>query len=255
MIRATTTLAGLMAAPLIVHASLIDEIQVYTDDINAPGQFGLELHVNTTPKGRSTPDYPGEVVPNRGLRVTPEFSWGLAPNWEAGLYVPASRDANGNTEFAGAKVRLKWLPVKPAEGEAGWFFGANGELSRLEQRFSESRTSAELRIMSGWRNADWLVAVNPVFGWSLSDGLRSGTADLSLGTKIARTVAHDVSVGIEYYADAGTTSRPTLRDQAQTLYGAIDAEFGGWSINFGVGRGLTRAADRLTVKTIVGVPF
>jgi hypothetical protein len=145
--------------------------------------------------------------------------------------------------------------VKPAEGEAGWFFGANGELSRLEQRFSESRTSAELRIMSGWRNADWLVAVNPVFGWSLSDGLRSGTADLSLGTKIARTVAHDVSVGIEYYADAGTTSRPTLRDQAQTLYGAIDAEFGGWSINFGVGRGLTRAADRLTVKTIVGVPF
>jgi hypothetical protein len=249
-------LAALIAASaMVAHAELIDEIQVYTDDINAPGQFGLELHLNTTPKGRSKPDYPGEVVPNRGWRLTPEFSYGLAPHWEAGLYLPASRDADGNTELAGAKVRLKWVPVKPAEGEAGWFFGANGELSRLKERFSQSRTSAELRIMSGWKNQDWLFAVNPVFGWSLSDGFRSGTADLSLGMKVARTVAHDVAVGVEYYADAGTTSRPTLHDQAQTLFAAVDAEFGGWSINFGVGHGLTHVADKLTFKTIVGVPF
>ena len=63
MIRTKALLAGLMGAPVILalgaggdaHAALIDEIQVYTDDINAPGQFGLELHLNTTPKGRSTP--------------------------------------------------------------------------------------------------------------------------------------------------------------------------------------------------------
>jgi len=51
------SLAVLGAAAL--HAVMIDEIQVYTDDINAPGKFGLELHVNTTLKGRSTPDYSG----------------------------------------------------------------------------------------------------------------------------------------------------------------------------------------------------
>jgi hypothetical protein len=261
--RGKAVLAGLLAAPLILalgavraaHAALSDEIQVYTDDINAPGQFGLELHLNTTPKGRSTPDYPGEAVPHHGWRLTPEFSYGLAPHWEAGLYLPANRDAGGSSELAGVKVRLKWLPVKPAEGEDGWYFGANGELSRLKERFSQSSTSAELRIMTGWRNADWLVAANPVFGWNLSDGLRSATADLSFGTKIARTVARDVSLGIEFYADAGTTKHPTLRDQAQTLYGTIDAEVAGWSINFGVGRGLTHGADKLTVKTIFGIPF
>src|SRR5213595_2173290 len=128
-----------------VHAALSDEIQVYTDDINAPGEFGLELHVNTTPNGRRTRDYPGEVTPHHGWRVTPEFSWGLAKDWEAGLYLPASRDANGNTQLAGAKLRLKWLPVRPQEGDTGWFFGANGELSRLKKQSSESRTSAELR--------------------------------------------------------------------------------------------------------------
>ena len=38
--------------PNIAAAALSDEIQVYTDDINAPREFGLELHVNTTPSGR-----------------------------------------------------------------------------------------------------------------------------------------------------------------------------------------------------------
>jgi hypothetical protein len=85
--------------------------------------------------------------------------------------------------------------------------------------------------------------------------LRSGTADLSFGTKIARTVAHDVAIGIEYYADAGTTSRPTFSGQARTLYGTVDAEFGKWSVNFGIGRGLTASADKLTLKAIFGIPF
>lgn len=247
-------LSALLAMP--AHADLSDEIQVYTDDINDPGQFGLELHVNTTPKGRSTPNYPGEVVPHHGWRFTPEFSYGLAPHWEAGLYLPASRDASGNTQLAGAKVRLKWLPVKPAEGEAGWFLGANGELSRLKKRFSESRTSAELRLMGGWRNADWLLAVNPVFDWNLSDGLRSSTADLSLGTKLARTVAKDVAVGFEVYADLGTTRRILpASEQRHTLYAAVDARVGGLDLNVGVGRGLTKSADDLTLKAIVGIPF
>jgi hypothetical protein len=248
-------LAGLLAAPA-AHAALSDEIQVYTDDINAPGESGLELHLNTTPKGRRTPDYPGEVTPHHGWRLTPEFSYGINGDWEAGLYLPLSRDASGNTQLAGAKVRLKWLPVKPADGESGWFFGANGELARMQKQFSESRTSAELRIMSGWRNADWLFALNPVLGWDLSDGMRSATAELSLGAKVARTVAKDVALGVEYYSDLGTTRRiMSWRQQANTVYAAVDAKLGRVDLNVGVGWGLTKSADDLTLKAIVGFPF
>jgi hypothetical protein len=100
--------------------SAADEIQVYTDDIDKPGQFGLELHLNTTPSGRSTPDYPGEVTPRHGIRVTPEFSYGLPHNLELGLYLPFVRDANGTTYLAGTKVRLKWLLCDPRTvGRAG----------------------------------------------------------------------------------------------------------------------------------------
>ena len=173
-------LCGLILIPSIAGAALSDEIQVYTDDINAPGEFGLELHINTTPKGRRVPDYPGEVVPNHGLRITPEFSYGLTETWEAGLYIPTNRDPSGNVSAAGAKLRLKWLPIRPAANEAGWFAGANGELSRLQQKFSQSRDAFELRIMNGYRDEAWLLALNPVFGWELSKGYRNSAPDFSL---------------------------------------------------------------------------
>lgn len=243
------------AMAFAAHAELSDEIQVYTDDINAPGEFGLEMHVNTTPKGRSAPEYAGEVTPNHGWRLTPEFSYGISRDWEAGLYLPSSRDSRGDTQLAGAKLRLKWLPLRP-EGASGWFAGANAELSRLKQRFSQSRSTAELRVMTGWRDSLWLVAANPVFGWNLSDGLRSRTPELSLGTKVSRTVAPDFALGAEYYTDLGTGRHVQWSSrQSQTLYAVIDAKVRSIDLNFGVGRGLTGAADKWTAKAIFGIPL
>ena len=233
-------LCGLILIPSIAGAALSDEIQVYTDDINAPGEFGLELHINTTPKGRRVPDYPGEVVPNHGLRMTSEFSYGLTKTWEAGLYIPTNRDPSGNVSVAGAKLRLKWLPIRPAADEAGWFVGANGELSRLQQKFSQSRDAFELRIMNGYRDETWLLAMNPVFGWNLSKGYRNGAPDFSLQFKATRKVSETVALGAEYYSDLGTTSHIVpASEQSHTLFAVADIEFQGWSLNFGVGRGLT----------------
>ena len=200
-------LCALSLLPGLACAALSDEIQVYDDDINAPAEFGLELHANTTPSGRSVPDYPGEVVPNHGLRLTPEFSYGLARVWEVGLYAPFNIDSQVHGSLAGWKLRLKWLPLHGDDCAGGWFAGANGELSRLAQRYSESRNSFELRTIVGYRANDWLLAVNPVFGWNLSSGYRSGTPDLSLGVKATRKVSEKVSIGAEYYSELGTTSR------------------------------------------------
>src|SRR5207237_792985 len=86
------------------HAALPDEIQVYTDDLEEVGSRGIELHVNATPDGRRTPEYPGEVVPHRGLRVTPEISWGLAENWDGGVYLPFVRSGDGAYFFAGPRL-------------------------------------------------------------------------------------------------------------------------------------------------------
>jgi hypothetical protein len=238
------------------HAELADEIQVLTDEIGEPGEFGVEMHINTTPKGRRTPDYPGEATPHRGLRLTPEFTWGLTRTMEAAVALPFNRDLSGNTSAAGVKAGLKWLPVRPAKGEAGWFAGAATELSWLKQRFSESRSTIELKPIVGWRNYDWLLALNPVVGWNLSEGMRSRTADASLNAKLARTAASGTALGLEYYSGLGTTAKILpYKQQANTLFVTVDAEVRGWGINFGIGRGLTRDADDLTVKATLGVPF
>ena len=239
------------------RAALYDEIQVYTDDINAPGRFGLELHVNTTPRGRSEPDYAGEAVPNRGWRATPEFSWGLTHDFEAGLYLPFSREQGEDSpRLAGAKLRLKWVPVHGEEHD-GWFFGLNGELSRLRQRYSESRNGFELRTMLGWRDARWLIAANPVLGWDLSGGYRGRSPETGLSTKLARSVgASGFAVGLEHYAGLGTLAHtlPSGR-QTSTLYAVVDYGGHGWDLNFGIGRGLTSGSDAVSVKAIIGFPF
>ena len=73
-LRLFTLVAVLSLLPSLCHAALQDEIQVYDDAINAKGEASLEIHVNSTPRGIQTPSYPGEVMSNNGVRVTPEFA-------------------------------------------------------------------------------------------------------------------------------------------------------------------------------------
>ena len=117
----------------LTHAGLLDEIQVYIDDINTPGEWGLELHINSTPRGVSKPTYAGEIMNNHGIRFTPEISYGITKTIEAGLYIPMARGSDGNLYSAGSKLRLKWLPIQASE-DGGVFGGVNLELSQVKPR-------------------------------------------------------------------------------------------------------------------------
>ena len=57
--------------------------------------------------------------------------------------------------------------------------------------------------MLGYRDSDWLVGLNPVFGWDLSDGLADGKPDVAFGLKVARGIASGIALGGEYYAELG----------------------------------------------------
>lgn len=235
-----------LSAPAAL-AALPDEIQVYTDDLEAPGEHGVELHINTTPKGRAAPDYPGEVVPHHGLRVTPELSFGLAPRWDAGIYLPFVRSGEGADYFAGPRLRLKWMPLRPPEGGTGAFAGINWELSFVQQRFEEARRTAEIRPIVGYRGAAWLFAFNPIIETDLA-GQHKGVLMFAPAFKAARTFSHGRALGAEYYADLGRLSHFAPRsEQSHVLYAVLDTE----RVNFGIGRGLTGAADRWTIKTII----
>jgi hypothetical protein len=238
------------------YAALPDEIQVYVDDLNDPGKLSLQMHINTTPVGVSSPDYPGENVAAQGLRLTPEFAYGLTRDLEAGAYLPVVHEADGDTRMAGLKLRLKWVPLRPAPDGAGMFAGLNGELSQVGHSFEQDRRAFELRPIWGWRDADWLLATNPVLTFALSGPDRNTAPAFAPSFKVARTVAPGLATGIEYYAEVGTlTDIERLGDERHTLYWALDIDRKPWNVNFGIGRGLTSVTDRWTVKMIIEVPL
>ena len=249
----TAALAATLAAP--AHAAFQDEIQVYDNSLNEAGEWGLELHLNATPSGRATSDYPGEVPPLHALRSTPELAYGLGRGLEAGLYLPTILNANGHFDLAGLKVRLKWLPWLPVDGQ-GRFGGLNLELSRLAQRYSQSRWSTEARFIVGWRDRDWLLVANPTLDFDLSDGLGGQRPEFNLGLKLARRVTDGLAAGLEVYSASGPLGRRLpWQQQDNRAYLALDLDRKPWVFNLGLGRGLSDAADRWTVKAIFELPF
>ena len=245
------TLAGQM------RAAQQDEIQVYADEINKPGELTLQMHVNGTPSGVKTPGFQGESLTNRGLRLSPEFAYGLTKDIEFGLYFPeAAVDKDGNWIFSGTKLRLKYLPLQPDEEKGGFYAGGNLELSDIDRHLEQARYIAEMRFISGYRGKDWMLAFDPVFDWKLSDGVASATPDFNYGIKTTRQIVKGLDLGLEYYSDLGQIDHvKPWNQQDNRIYGIVDIDMKPFNINFGVGYGLTSAADRWTIKTIFDVPF
>ena len=150
----------LSSLPSISMAVLQDEIQVYDDEINAKGEASVELHLNSTPRGIQTPSYPGEVMSNNGVRVTPEFAYGLGHDLEAGLYISYVGYDN-KFQYAATKLRLKWLPIREDKGD-DFFAGVNLELANVQPQFDESRYNGELRFIIGKHFDEWLFSFNPI---------------------------------------------------------------------------------------------
>lgn len=239
----------------VSNADLQDEIQVYDDSINKQGAFGLELHVNTTPSGRSASNYPHEVPPEHALRINPEFSYGLSQDFEAGFYLPTILNSKSEYDVAGAKLRLKWLPLH-SELNQGWFAGVNLELSRLQQKYSESQSTAETRFIFGRRTEDWLIAFNPILDFNLSGQYRRQSPDLVAALKLSRKLASGLSTGFEYYSSLGKVNDMLpVNQQDNRLYLTFDVDRAPWVFNIGLGRGLTSASDKWTLKAVFEVPI
>ncbi|HKB82285.1 MAG TPA: hypothetical protein VKD04_03650 [Burkholderiales bacterium] len=230
-----------------------EEIQVYMDEMNAPGEFGLDVHHNYVFSGSNAPDYPGAQTPAHVLRVTPEFSYGMTPNLELGAYVLASGQPGGHSAIDGHKLRLKY--IAPKDPGQNYFLGANLEIGRVAHRIDENPWNGELKGILGYRTERWTFAINPNIDWKVS-GPVSSPAAFELDSKISYKTDHDYRIGIETYNELGEIRRVShLNQQSQTLYGVIDASMRGWDLNVGLGRGLSSASDRVILKLIVGVPI
>jgi len=84
---------GVMAMLLFSPAAVLaqtDEIQVYDANIAEPSVFNLMVHMNFTPIGRKTPDFPGALIADHSFNTTAEWALGVTDWFEQGLYLPVT---------------------------------------------------------------------------------------------------------------------------------------------------------------------
>lgn len=248
-------MASLVLAPSISRAVLQDEIQVYDDEINSKGEQSLELHVNNTPRGVITPSYPGEVMNNSNTRITPEYAYGLGHDLEAGLYVNTVVN-NSTWNYAGAKVRLKWLPYQEEQGDP-IFAGVNIELSNTLPQYEQSRYNSEARFILGKHIDEWLFVINPIFDQQLSQPYVHQAPDFNTAIRISREVAPDWAVGAEFYSNYNQigTGPIALPNTQQLVFLKVYCDAGPLPFQAGIGKGFTNSSDTLTVMAIFSIPL
>ncbi len=222
------------------------------DELNAPGQFGLDLHNNYVLSGTAATGYPGAQSALHVFRLTPEFSYGLSANLELGAYVLASATSGGSS-VDGEKIRLKFIADK-ADGQA-YFWGANLEVGRVAHRIDENPWNAELKGILGYRKEHWVFAVNPNIDWKVSGPVPTPTT-LEVDTKLSYETDHGYQLGLESYNALGAVGHlGHLGEQSQTLFAVLDTKIQGWELNLGIGRGLSSVGDRWLLKSIISVPL
>jgi len=242
--------AAVFSAAAAQPAKATDEIQVYNAGIAAPGQFTIQQHLNYVPLGVKEPPFPGGLISHNSINGTPEFAYGVTDWWEVGLYLPF---AIKDQQFLSDAFKLRTLFVLPNAEQRNFFYGVNFEFSNTMPKFSQSRFGLEIRPIIGVRNADWEFIVNSIVDVSFG---KYGEADFTPAARVARKLAPDTFVGLEYYADFGEIGNfSKLADQQHTLFAVTDFKLGVFDVDFGVGYGLTPASDRWVVKTIIGYAF
>lgn len=245
---------ALLCGSLAAHAALQDEIQVYDDEINAKGEYSLEVHLNTTPNGLKAGNYNGEVLTNGNTRITPEFAYGLGNGLELGLYLNTVVN-NGQWNYAGYKARLKWLPILEKDGYP-FFAGVNLEVGNVMYQYDQSRYGAEARFILGKHVDKWLFVVNPIFGHALSQPYRTEGPNFSMAARVSREVTPELALGVEYYSDIGLLNQTIGYQQTgQAAFLMMYWDGKPFAFQFGVGKGLTQNTDSLTVKGIISIPL
>ena len=244
---AATVLFVLVAVPGLAFAQT-DEIQVYDAAIADKGVFNLTWHNNFTPSGIKTPAFPGAVTADKSWNGVPEWAYGVAPWFEAGLYMPLYSRDNAGGGFGLDGFKLRALFVEPNADDKKFAYGVNFEFSFNASRWDPSRHSAEVRPIIGWHLKPVDIIINPIFDTSYN-GVRN--LEFVPSFRVAYNASPAWAVALEEYDDFGPIHQFVPGgQQVHQIYAVMDHS-GALDVEAGIGFGMTGASDHLTLKLIL----
>ena len=220
------------------------DFRVLSDDLTEAGEFGLELQTSWTRPAR------GEAASSSAvLQGMAELSYGLAPQWELSLQLPATR-TNGSWYGMGANVELTY--VAPHDEGQGFYWGGRVELGRNRVLHEDWAAGIEIRPILGWRGGNWHALLNPGLQASVTGPERE--VDFEPSAKLAYRLRPNLHLGLEYFAEAGPLSHPLPSSPRRELgLLTLDAKAGALELTLGIGKGLTSASDQRVGKLLVSL--
>ena len=226
------------------------EIQVYDGTANPVGAVGVELHANHVFSGLREAEAP-ELPPNGQTHLTLEPSYGLFNFLELGGYLQTALRPSGQFDYAGVKLRAKFvLPTPPLHLR----LGVNVELSLLPRAYEPERWGTEIRPIVAFENERWLMAVNPILDFSYTGPLASKGPALEPAAMLKLKLEPLLAAGVEYYAALGPLGAfAPVSAQQHYLFEAVDLlALSHVELNVGLGEGLTAASNDWVGKMILG---
>jgi hypothetical protein len=235
--------------PKALHAQT-DEIQVYDAEIEEQGKFNIMLHTNFTPSGRKTADFSGGIIPNHSVNGAVEWAYGVNSWFEQGLYLPvfsAYSEGRGGT-LHGFKIRE--LFVRPHAQDHKFFYGVNFEFSVNYKYWESKRITSEVRPIVGFHLHPVDIIVNPILDTDYTGGFKN--LEFVPATRIAYNVNDKWAAAVEEYADCGPL-RQFLpgNEQFHEVWAVMDRSSKSLSVETGIGFGVTRGSDKVTLKLML----
>ena len=255
MVRVKTPTSGaaslallLALLPSAAPAQVFDEFQVFDGRIAEQGGFDWNQHLVFGRRGRKEEDV---NAPRNGVLATAEIGYATT-NWhEVAVYVPVAREFSGDVYGGGFKLRNTFvLPNAGGRAVAGGF---DVEIRHQSTRFSDTNWAVALRPIIDFRADGWQLILNPAV--ELPIGRSSpGFAPAVRGVKQVR---EGLWLGLEHYMEFGRFNNwERGPKQSHQLFATADVRLSErFSLNIGVGHGLTRNSDRWAGKAILSVDF
>jgi Putative MetA-pathway of phenol degradation len=243
---------GLAFAPARAQGNY--EIQVYGSEMVPPGRTMVELHSNFTFQGFKTA-VDGVLPDDHALHETIEITQGVTSWFETGFYIFMSYRSDQGYQWVGDHIRPR---VRVPESW-GWpvNVSVSTEIGYQRRSFSPDTWTWEIRPIVDKQLGRWYVGLNPAVDRSFHGLSVPKGVTFAPNAKVSYDVTKRVTMGLEYYGDAGSiTGFDPLRDQQQAIMPAIDLNLGpNWEFNFGAGLGVTAGTDHWLVKMILGRRF
>ena len=227
-----------------------DEIQVYDAEIEDKGKFNLMIHSNFTPSGRTTPAFPGGIVPNHSFNGTAEWAYGVTDWFEQGLYLPVWTPASEGRGFSVDGFKIRELFVRPHAADHTFFYGVNFEFSVNHDWWEPRRFTSEVRPIIGLHLHPVDLIFNPIVDTRYTGGF--GGLEFVPATRVAYNINDKWAVAAEEYSDFGPLRHfLPVSEQFQEVWAVLDHTSKIVNIETGFGVGVTGGADKWTFKLML----